>query len=163
MRVALASEDQAERMGNSIAGENLVVLGRGFNLATAEELALKLTETSYVMARAWSAADFLHGPIAIAESRIPLILVESPGPTLADTRQLAARLVHSGCQVRQLADGTDRLPGATSAILVNSRLPEALTPLSLAVAAQLLAYHLALARGRDPDRPRSLKKVTQTW
>ncbi len=163
MRAALASEDQARAMGSSIAAENLVVLGRGFNLATAEELALKLTETSYVMARAWSAADFLHGPIAIAESRIPLILVESPGPTLADTRQLAARLVHSGCQVRQLADGTDRLPGATSAILVNSRLPEALTPLSLAVAAQLLAYHLALARGRDPDRPRSLKKVTQTW
>jgi len=60
-------------------------------------------------------------------------------------------------------DGTDRLPDATSAILFNSRLPEALTPLSLAVAAQLLAYHLALARGRDPDRPRSLKKVTQTW
>jgi glutamine---fructose-6-phosphate transaminase (isomerizing) len=89
--------------------------------------------------------------------------VESPGPTLADTRQLAARLHHSGCQVRQLADGTDRLPDATSSILFNSRLPEALTPLSLAVAAQLLAYHLALARGRDPDRPRSLKKVTQTW
>jgi glucosamine--fructose-6-phosphate aminotransferase (isomerizing) len=163
MRAALASEDQAERMGNSIAAENLVVLGRGFNLATAEELALKLTETSYVMARAWSAADFLHGPIAIAEDRFPLILVESPGPTLADTRQLAARLHSSGCHVRQLADGTDRLPDATSAILFNSGLPEALTPLSLAIAAQLLAYHLALARGRDPDRPRSLKKVTQTW
>jgi glucosamine--fructose-6-phosphate aminotransferase (isomerizing) len=163
MRVALASEDQAERMGNSIAGENLVVLGRGFNLATAEELALKLTETSYVMARAWSAADFLHGPIAIAEDRFPLIMVESPGPTQTDSRQLAARLHHSGCQVRQLADGTDPLPDAASAILFNSGLPEALTPLSLAVAAQLLAYHLALARGRDPDRPRSLKKVTQTW
>jgi glucosamine--fructose-6-phosphate aminotransferase (isomerizing) len=55
------------------------------------------------------------------------------------------------------------LPHATESILFNSELPEALTPLSLAVAAQLLAYHLALARGRDPDRPRSLKKVTQTW
>jgi glucosamine--fructose-6-phosphate aminotransferase (isomerizing) len=160
---ALASEDQAKRMGHSIAAENLVVLGRGFNLATAEELALKLTETSYVMARAWSAADFLHGPIAMAEDRFPVILVESPGPTLADTRELASRLVHARCRVLQVADGTDRLGDATASILLNSGLPEALTPLSLAVAAQLLAYHLALARGRDPDRPRSLKKVTQTW
>src|SRR5207245_10143590 len=122
----------------------LLVLGRGFKLATAEELALKLTETSYVMARAWSAADFLHGPIAIAEDRFPLILVESPGPTLADTRQLAARLHSSGCQVRQLADGTDRLPDATSSILFNSRLPEAPVPPSPPAADQPVADPVAL-------------------
>lgn len=160
---ALAAEDQASHMASVIAADNLVVLGRGFNLATAEELALKLTETSYVLARAWSAADFLHGPIAVAGERFPLILVESIGPTFAETRRLVGQLASSGCQLLQVGDGTDHLPAASSSIRFDSRLPEALTPLSLAVAAQLLAYHLALARGLDPDRPRSLKKVTQTW
>lgn len=160
---ALASEDQAARAAVALTGDNLVVLGRGFNLATAEELALKLTETSYVLARAWSAADFVHGPIAVAGDRFPLILVESPGPTLAETRRLVAELADSRCRVVQLADGTERLASAEAAILLQSGLPESLTPLSLAVGAQLLAYHLALARGFDPDRPRSLRKVTRTW
>lgn len=160
---ALASEDQAARAARAITGDNLVVLGRAFNLATAEELALKLTETSYVLARAWSAADFVHGPIAVAGDRFPLILVESPSPTLTETRRLVEELADARCRVVQLADRTERLASADAAILLQSGLPESLTPLSLAVGAQLLAYHLALARGLDPDRPRSLRKVTRTW
>jgi glucosamine--fructose-6-phosphate aminotransferase (isomerizing) len=163
MRGALAAEDQAARAATAIAGDNLVVLGRGYNLATAEELALKLTETSYVLARAWSAADFVHGPIAVASDRFPLILIEAPGPTLAETRRLVTELAESRCRVIQLADGTERFASAEAAIRLDSGLPESLTPLSLAVGAQLLAYHLALARGLNPDRPRSLRKVTRTW
>jgi len=163
MRAALDCEGDASQVARSIAEDKLVVLGRGFNLATAEELALKLTETSYVLARAWSAADFAHGPIAVAAERFPLVLIESPGPVQAETRRLAERLVESGCRLLQLADGVKRFPAAAAAITLRSGLPESLTPLSLTVAAQLLAYHLALSRGHDPDRPRSLNKVTQTW
>lgn len=163
MRAALACEEESTRVAQSIVEDKLVVLGRGFNLATAEELALKLTETSYVLARAWSAADFAHGPIAVADDRFPLIVLESAGPTRDETDQLAGRLAAAGCRVLQLGDGIDKLPGSAGSILLDSRLPESLTPLPLAVAAQLLAYHLALSRGYDPDRPRALNKVTQTW
>jgi glucosamine--fructose-6-phosphate aminotransferase (isomerizing) len=105
----------------------------------------------------------VHGPIAVASDRFPLILIEAPGPTLAETRRLVTELAESRCRVIQLADGTERFASAEAAIRLDSGLPESLTPLSLAVGAQLLAYHLALARGLNPDRPRSLRKVTRTW
>ena len=162
MTAAIACEEQAVALSKVALGSRLAVLGRGFNLATAEELALKLTETSYVLARAWSAADFLHGPIAVAENGFPVLVVESRGPTFNHTRQIASRLLGNGSPVFQIADGTDELAGARAAIRLQSGLPESLTPFPLAVAGQLFAYHLALARGVDPDRPRALNKVTRT-
>lgn len=163
MRLAIDCEGQAASMAAALVGPRLIVIGRGFNLSTAEELALKLTETSYVLARAWSAADFLHGPIAVVDDSFPVLLIETLGPTFTETRQIATQLLAAGAPVFQLGDGTPPLVGAAAAILVHSGLPEALTPLPLTIAAQLFAYHLAVARGIDPDRPRALKKVTQTW
>lgn len=93
-------------------------------------------------------------PLAVADDRFPLIVLESAGPTRDETDQLAGRLAAEGCRVLQLGDGIDKLPGSAGSILLDSRLPESLTPLPLSVAAQLLAYHLALSRGQDPDRPR---------
>jgi glutamine---fructose-6-phosphate transaminase (isomerizing) len=162
MAAAMACEEQAVAMSRVALGSRLAVLGRGFNLATAEELALKLTETSYVLARAWSAADFQHGPIAVAENGFPLVLVESDGPTFTHTREIASRLLAEGSPLFQIADGTDELASARGAIRLRSGLPESLTPFPLTVAGQLFAYHLALARGVDPDRPRALKKITRT-
>jgi glucosamine--fructose-6-phosphate aminotransferase (isomerizing) len=132
-----------------LAGPRAVVLGRGFNLSTAEEIALKLSETSYVLARAWSVADFEHGPIALVEPGLPVIVVGAGGAVESELRSLKQRLAAGGCRVVELSDGAG--------------LPEELTPIALAVAGQLLAHHLSMQRGVDADHPRTLKKITRTW
>lgn len=162
MRGVERHEAELREMARLIYGSRVIVLGRGFNLATAEELALKLTETSYVLARAWSAADFLHGPVAVIDPDFPIILVEAQGPTYAETRNVFSMLAKQGPRIFQVGDGTVYLPGAAASALLSSGLPESLTPLTLAVAGQLLALHLAISRGLDPDQPRTLAKVTRT-
>jgi glucosamine--fructose-6-phosphate aminotransferase (isomerizing) len=156
-------EKELERLVPALAGPRAIVLGRGFNFSTAEEVALKLTETSYVLARAWSVADFEHGPIAVVEPGFPVLLVGGGGSVAADLESIAARLVDYGCHVIGLFDGATTPNGLESSVVHDSGLPEELTPLTLAVLGQLLAYHVALARGVDPDQPRALHKITRTW
>jgi glucosamine--fructose-6-phosphate aminotransferase (isomerizing) len=146
---ALARGTELQAMAPALTGPRAVVLGRGFNFSTADEIALKLSETSYVLARAWSIADFEHGPIAIVEAGLPVLLVDGGGVVAADLESMAARLEVKGCRVLRLTD--------------DSGLPEELTPVPLTVLGQLLAHDVALARGVDPDRPRTLQKVTKTW
>jgi glucosamine--fructose-6-phosphate aminotransferase (isomerizing) len=143
------ADDGVARIAPALAGPRAIVLGRGFNFSTAEEIALKLSETSYVLARAWSIADFEHGPIAVVEAGLPVVLVDGGGSVGADVDTVAAKLETRGSQVLRLSE--------------RSGLPESLTPLPLAVKGQLLAHHVALARGFDPDRPRAIQKVTRTW
>ena len=183
---ALTHEVDLARLAPSLLGPRAIVLGRGFNLATAEEVALKLTETSYVLARAWSVADFEHGPIAVVDEGFPVLLVGGGGPVTADLEGVAKRLEGYGCRVIGIFDcrgvrrdpappGPPLLAGGVppldkagafdreSVVRIESGLPEELTPLTLAVLGQLLAHRVALARGIDPDRPRALNKVTRTW
>ena len=145
----LEREAELENLVPGLMGPRAIVLGRGFNFSTAEELALKLSETSYVLARAWSVADFEHGPIAIAEAGLPALIVDGGGILAGHLQSLKARLEAKGCPVLHLVDA--------------SGLPEELTPITLAVAGQMLAHHVAVARGFDPDRPRTIQKVTRTW
>jgi glutamine---fructose-6-phosphate transaminase (isomerizing) len=160
---ALDCEVELDRLAPVLLGPRAIVLGRGFNLATAEEVALKLTETSYVLARAWSVADFEHGPIAVVDEGFPVLFVGGGGPVAADLEALAGRLGEFGCRVIGIFDGKAATFSPRPVVGINSGLPEALTPLTLAVLGQLLAHRLALARGIDPDRPRALNKVTRTW
>ena len=149
MREALRGEARVKPLVTPLLGPRAVVLGRGFNFSTAEEIALKLSETSYVLARAWSLADFEHGPIAIVEAGLPVLIVDGGGPVAAGLDALRDRLEAKGCHVLYLQD--------------DSGLPEELTPVTLAVLGQLLALLVAGARGVDPDRPRTIQKVTRTW
>jgi glutamine---fructose-6-phosphate transaminase (isomerizing) len=149
MRQALEREQELDALVPPLIGPRAVVLGRGFNFSTAEEIALKLSETSYVLARAWSVADFEHGPIAVVEPGLPILLVDGGGLVAADLESIRARLEGRGGQVLHLYDV--------------SGLPEELTPIPLAVLGQLLAHDVAAARGLDPDRPRTIQKVTRTW
>ncbi|TMD98191.1 MAG: SIS domain-containing protein [Chloroflexi bacterium] len=146
---ALDRENEIDELVPPLIGPRAVVLGRGFNFSTAEEIALKLSETSYVLARAWSVADFEHGPIAIAEAGLPVLLVDGGGLVAADLDSVRRRLEAKGSQVLHLFDV--------------SGLPEELTPIPLAVLGQLLAHDVAVARGIDPDQPRTIQKVTRTW
>ena len=145
----LERDDELTALVPPLLGPRAVVLGRGFNFSTAEEIALKLSETSYVLARAWSVADFEHGPIAIMEAGLPVLLVDGGGLVASDLESIRSRLESRGCSVLHLFDV--------------SGLPEELTPIPLAVLGQLLAHQVATARGFDPDRPRAIQKVTRTW
>jgi glucosamine--fructose-6-phosphate aminotransferase (isomerizing) len=160
---ALMVDGQARSVAPAIQADRMVVLGRGYHLATAQEVALKLTETSYVLAQAQSVADFLHGPVSVAEEGLPVLVIDSEGPAQADSRLAASLLRDRGARVLQLTDRAEPWPGVEAAITLPTGLPEPLTPLPFAIAGQLLAYHLARARGLDPDHPRQLQKVTRTW
>jgi glucosamine--fructose-6-phosphate aminotransferase (isomerizing) len=163
LRAAIALDGALQPIAAQLAGPRAIVLGRGFNLCTAEEIALKLTETSYVLARAWSVADFLHGPIAVVEPDFPVLLVGAAGSVAGDVESIARQLVEGGCRLGGLLDGGLGLPAGSPAVEIGSGLPEELTPLSLIVLGQLLAARVAIARGVDPDAPRALRKITRTW
>ena len=146
---ALEREEEIDALVPPLLGPRAVVLGRGFNFCTAEEVALKLSETSYLLARAWSVADFEHGPIAIAEAGLPVLIIDGGGLVASDLEAVRSRLEAKGAQVLHLFDV--------------SGLPEELTPIPLAVLGQLLAHDVAVVRGIDPDQPRTIQKVTRTW
>jgi glucosamine--fructose-6-phosphate aminotransferase (isomerizing) len=163
LAAALEQDHELDRLVPALLGPRAIVLGRGFNFSTAEEIALKLTEMSYVLARAWSVADFEHGPIAVVEPSLPVVLVDGRGQVSADMESIGRRLSDQGCRVVRLLDGAGDHGPADATVSLDSGLPEELTPLTLAVLGQLLAHRVALARGTDPDRPRALDKVTRTW
>jgi Glucosamine 6-phosphate synthetase, contains amidotransferase and phosphosugar isomerase domains len=138
-----------------------VVVGRGYEYATAREWALKLQELTYVMAHAWSSADFEHGPLALLEPGFP-VLAAIPDDVAG------AALVPL---LRRLRDehGADLVAISARSDIVDLRpmpaggsLPPWLAPIASIVPAQLFAYHLARAKGIDTERPRSISKVTRT-
>ena len=163
LSAALDLDGDLDRLVPALLGPRAVVLGRGFNLSTAEEVALKLTETSYVLARAWSVADFEHGPIAVVDAGFPILLIGTAGPVAGDLQEIGERLAGYSCRMIGLFDGATGPLEAEATVRLNSGLPEELTPLPLAVLGQLLAHRVALALKIDPDRPRALNKVTRTW
>lgn len=142
--------------------ERCVVIGRGFNYATALELALKLKELTYVMAQAYSSADFRHGPIASVSAGLPAVLIMPAGAAYADMIALAQDLRSAGVELLIASDQPAALQLATTALPIAPAGPEWLSPLYAILPGQLLALHLALARGLAPDQPRGLQKITLT-
>lgn len=142
-----------------VESDRCVVIGRGFQLATTFEWALKLQELAYLLAQPYSAADFFHGPVAVIEPGFPVLIVATSGETYEQTASLAADLVQRGCHVMTMTDLADT-PG-TQRIMV-PRVDPWLAPIVAAPALQRFSHALALARGLDPDEPRGLTKVTRT-
>jgi glucosamine--fructose-6-phosphate aminotransferase (isomerizing) len=142
--------------------EQCVVIGRGFNYSTALELALKLKELTYAMADAYSSADFRHGPIATIAQGTPAILIMPRGAVFADMLDLAHELRARGAELLVCSDAPEAEALAVTALPLRGALPEWLSPVSAIVPGQILALHLALARGLAPDQPRGLHKVTLT-
>jgi glucosamine--fructose-6-phosphate aminotransferase (isomerizing) len=135
--------------------ERIVITARGYSYATAQEAALKLMETSYVSAQAFSGADLLHGPLAMIDASVPVIAISSPGRGGEAMRPALERLATLDTHILLVgADGD--LPIAAGAI------PEHLLPILEILPLQRLAWRVALDRGVNPDRPRGLSKVTQT-
>lgn len=168
---ALALEPElVDRAQRYVFAEKAIVVGRGFNYSNALEFALKLMETCYVMADSFSSADFLHGPIAIAERGIPAFAFAPPGPTWPGMAETLARLESAGTVPLLITDERNSEACQRKSIIsvpppdgCESTLPmDVLTPILYAVPAQLLAAHIADQKGLNPDRPRMLEKVTQT-
>jgi glucosamine--fructose-6-phosphate aminotransferase (isomerizing) len=164
MRQALELDAQAAQIAAKLAGLNqCVVLGRGYNYATAQEWALKLKELAYVFADPYSSADFRHGPIALVERGFPVLAVTPSGAVLPDLLGLLRRLREEmQAELVVLSDHAEALALGHSALRLPSGVPEWLTPLVSIVPAQLFCYHLTRAKGYDTEAPRSIHKVTLT-
>jgi glutamine---fructose-6-phosphate transaminase (isomerizing) len=137
----------------------IVTTGRGYAYATAREAALKLMETSYLAALAFSGADLLHGPLAMTDPDVPVLAVVGDGPGGTAMREVLARLGERRADV--VAIGPSPVPGTAAQLRVPG-LEERHAPLLDILPLQQLALALALARGEDPDAPRGLRKVTAT-
>ena len=136
--------------------DRLVTTGRGFSYPTAREAALKLMETSYLAAQAFSGADLLHGPLAMLGPDVPVIAMATPGRGAAAMAPVLERLAAADVEVLRVGPA-DGLPVASDGI------HESLLPILEILPLQQLAWRLAVDRGGDPDRPRGLSKVTETW
>ena len=143
--------------------EQCIVLGRGYNYATAFEWSLKLKELAYVVARPYSSADFLHGPIALVSDGFPVFAIAPSGMVYKDMIRLITRLQQDHrADLFLISDSQEILDLADCPIPLPKRIPEWLTPMIGIIPAQLLSYHLTLAKRIDPDTPRGLSKVTLT-
>lgn len=140
-----------------------VVLGRGFNYATAFEWALKLKELTYLIAEPYSSADFQHGPIAMVEGGFPVLAVAPRGKVRDSMLEMLTRLrKERDAELVAISDDEETLALAQSPIRLPAQIPEWLTPIVSIIPAQLFACHLTVVKGYDTDKPRNLTKVTET-
>lgn len=141
--------------------QRLVTTGRGYSYPTAREAALKLMETSYLSAQAFSGADLLHGPLAMIDPQVPVLAVVPEGVGGGAMQAVLPRLAEARADV--FCVGTPgAVAGAAAGVTLPSGVAEELSPILEIVPLQQLALHLAVARGGDPDHPRGLRKVTET-
>ncbi len=160
LQAVLALEPQVISWAEDFARmENALFLGRGLHYPIALEGALKLKEISYIHAEAYPAGELKHGPLALVTAQMPVVVV-APNDTLLEKLKSNMQEVRArGGLLYVLADGDSRIESSEGVRVI--RMPEhygALSPLLHVVPLQLLAYHTALARGTDVDKPRNLAK-----
>ena len=161
---ALALDEQIAQMTQRYRYmSQCVVLGRGFNYATAFEWALKLKELTYVIAEPYSSADFQHGPIALVEGGFPVLAIAPKGKVHSSMVEMLTRLRRDkNAELVILSDDADTLTLAQSPIQLPPQTPEWLTPLVSILPAQLFACHLTQVKGYSTEAPRNITKVTET-
>ena len=161
INAALAHDAEIEAMAHTIAqARDVLYLGRGPDYALALEGALKLKEISYIHAEGYAAGEMKHGPIALIDEAVPIIVIAPSGPlfekTVSNMQEVRAR----GGKVVLISDA-DGLAEAGEGCLATIEMPSVhplIAPLVYAVPVQLLAYHVAVAKGTDVDQPRNLAK-----
>lgn len=142
--------------------ETCVVLRRGYNYATAFEIAHKFKELNYLVAKAYSSADFMHGPIAVVGSGFPALVVAPSGKMFDTMHSFSLGLKSRGSEPLIISDRQDLLAEAVTPLSLPKGTPEWLSPIVAIVPGQLFALHLTLIKGNDPDQPQGLQKVTYT-
>ena len=160
MEAALTTHDQARRIAEKYADcDNFLYLGRQYNFPAALEGALKLKEISYIHAEGYPAAEMKHGPIALVDENTPSVFIVPQGAVydkvLANIEEIKAR----GGPVIAVVDGGDsRVTEVADDVIEVPTVADFLQPIVASVPLQLLAYHIALVRGCDVDKPRNLAK-----
>lgn len=142
--------------------ERSVVIGRGYNYATAFELALKIKELTYTIVEPYSSADFLHGPLAMIELGFPVIVVAPTGVMLNELGAFIKTISKRHAEVIAISDDTELLKSARIPLPLPSAVPEWLSPMTTIIPGQLFAMYLAHERDHDVDSPRGLRKITKT-
>ncbi|MSR41514.1 MAG: glutamine--fructose-6-phosphate transaminase (isomerizing) [Phycisphaerales bacterium] len=158
-RVLASSEAIATATAKYIHRENWLFLGRGVNYPVALEGALKLKEISYIHAEGMPAAEMKHGPIALIDEGMPVVFVATRNSqyekVLANIEEVRAR---GGHVIAVATEGDEYIKTLAKEVFYVPECPEQLQPLLTVVPLQLLAYHAAVMRGKDVDKPRNLAK-----
>lgn len=142
--------------------QGCVVIGRGFNYATAFELALKMKELTYTIVEPYSSADFLHGPMALIAEEFPVIVIAPSGALSGQMGEFVDKMAEHRAETILISDDEALLSKARIPLQLPRMAPEWLSPLITILPGQLLALHLAHERGYNVDAPRSIRKVTET-
>ena len=165
VRLALGMEAEVAALSERYRFmDHAVVMGRGLNYSNAFEFALKLMETCYVIAERFSSADFQHGPIAMVEQGFPVFLFAPSGVTWPGLKGMVGQLRALNAEMVVITDrrNTEACELGTRLICLPERVLEVFTPIPYIVPAQLFAAALAAQKGLDPDKPRTINKVTKT-
>lgn len=159
----LARQDEVRTLASRYRfAERMVITSRGYGYPTAKEAALKLMETSYIPALAYSGADLLHGPLAMVDNVSPVIAVVTDGKGGAALQPVLDRLRGRGADLVVIGPAGQVEQASAGFVLPVEGVPEELQPVLEILPLQLLAYEVTIARGQDPDAPRALAKVTET-
>jgi glucosamine--fructose-6-phosphate aminotransferase (isomerizing) len=161
MVAVLSQEERIEQMGQEIAkAQDVLYLGRGLHYPTALEGALKLKEISYIHAEGYAAGEMKHGPIALIDRNVPVIVIAPHDELFEKTVSNMQEVMARGGKVVLISDkkGLDRAADRTWKTIEMPEVDPFITPLLYALPVQMLAYHTAVAKGTDVDQPRNLAK-----
>jgi glucosamine--fructose-6-phosphate aminotransferase (isomerizing) len=157
----LKQEPAIEQLGTEIAkARDVLYLARGLNFPLALEGALKLKEISYIHAEGYAAGEMKHGPIALIDENVPIIVIAPHDELFEKTVSNMQEVMARGGKVVMISDAKG-LADAGARTWARIEVPEVdplMTPLLYAIPVQLLAYHTAVAKGTDVDQPRNLAK-----
>jgi len=140
--------------------KNMLYLGRGVAFPLALEGALKLKEISYIHAEAYPAGELKHGPIALVDDQMPVVMIAPPGPLFAKSLSNLREVSSRGAKVILISNqqGVDEAHEYIEDAIVMPDIEELLQPILYTLPLQLLAYHIAVLKGTDVDQPRNLAK-----
>lgn len=150
--------DWHEAVAPLSAVDDLLIIGRGLSFGVAQEAALKFKETAAIHAESFSAAELMHGPLALVGEGYPLLVFSQNDETRPSVQQLVDLLRQKGAAVFAAEEGAPR-PGRLPVV---PGMHAAIAPIAMVQSFYGLANAIALARGLDPDHPPNLKKVTET-
>lgn len=156
----LDREIEIEKIARDLVNTNhCIYLGRGINMPTAYEGALKLKEISYIHAEGYPAGEMKHGPIALIDEEMPVVVIAPRDPWYEKmVSQIEQAKARGGTVVAVATDGDDQVSGIADYIIWVPETPWMLSPVTTVIPLQLLAYHIASLRGLDVDQPRNLAK-----
>ena len=162
MNAALAHDEEIQRIAPFIArARDVLYLGRGIDYPMALEGALKLKEISYIHAEGYAAGEMKHGPIALIDDNVPVIVLAPSGPLFEKTVSNMQEVQARGGRVLLISDAEGLAAATDDRLVASLEMPKVhplIAPLVYAIPIQLLAYHVAVAKGTDVDQPRNLAK-----